>query len=632
MRIGIIPHFSRRVFAPAALASACLLVSACGTSSEVVTTAPSGQRCGISAAVQSGSFSAAGGSGTLRITTNRDCVWSVRSDAGWIALSSPVTGQGDGTVTYTVAPNADPAARAAAISVEEQRLQISQAGAPCEYRLSSSRESLDSAGGERTIAVTASSAQCAWTVDPDVPWITVLSGRAHQGSASVRFNVAAADGPPRSGTVRVAGQAVQVEQGTGCSVTVGATALTFDGAGGSRDVPVSATAGCAWTAESTTLWLQLTGGAGIGPGTVTVRAAATDGAARTGTVTVAGQVVTVTQTPGCTVSLEPATHVFAPAGGSGVVAVRAGDGCRWTTTASAEWIALTAGESGTGNGEVRFTVAATSGPGRAAALRIGDATASVTQGSGCAFTLTPSSLAVGAAGGQSSVQVGSGAGCAWSAAASAPWITVTGGSGSGSAQVQIAAAANIGPAREAVVTIAGQNLRVAQASGCTFSVSPAAHDIGGNGGGGAVSVATAAGCPWTASSQADWITLPRSGTGPGQVPFTAAANPNPARVGNFTVAGQAVTVNQASQCTWSFSPPSHAFDAAGGNGNVLLVVSGACAWTAASNNEWIRMAAGTSGSGNGLVQFTVSPNGGAARMGSLTIAGQRYEVLQAGVP
>jgi hypothetical protein len=615
-----------------ALAGACLLASACGSSSEVVTTAPSQQRCSVSAQAQSATFAAAGGSGTLRITTNRECTWSVRSDAGWLAFSSPASGQGDGTLTYTVAPNVDPAARAAAISIEEQRLQISQAGSPCEYRLSSTRESLDPAGGDRTIAVTAGSSQCVWSAAADVPWITLLSGREQQGSGTVRFAVAAADGPPRTGTLRVAGQEVRVEQGTGCSFALGSTSLAFDAPGGSRDVPVSATAGCAWTAESNTPWLTVTGGAGSGPGVVTVRAAATEGPARTGTVMVAGQVVTVTQTPGCSVTVEPASHAVASAGGSGVVAVRAGTGCRWSTTSTAEWITLTAGESGTGTGEVRFTVAATSSPGRAGALRIGDATVTITQGSGCAFSLAPSSLTVGAAGGQSPVQVASGAGCSWSSANSAPWITITGGSGSGSAPVQIAAAANAGPAREAVVTIAGQSLRVAQASGCTYGVSPASHDLGGNGGSGAVSIATGGGCPWTAASQTDWISVPPSGSGPGQLSFSVAANPSPARTGTFTAAGQTITVNQASQCTWTFAPPSHAFDAAGGNGNVLMIVGGACAWSAASNNEWIRMTAGTSGAGSGLVQFTVTPNGGAARMGSLTIAGQRYEVLQSGVP
>lgn len=619
------------LLAPVALL-ACLLAASCGSSSEVVTTAPSQQRCHVTAQVPNATFAAAGGSGTLRITTNRDCTWSVRSDAGWLAFSSPLAGQGDGTLTYTVAANDDPSTRSAAISVEEQRIQISQAGTPCQYRLSSTRESLDPAGGDRTIAVSAGSAQCVWTAEADVPWITILSGREQHGSGAVRFAVAAADGPPRTGTVRVAGQTVLVEQGTGCSFTLGIAALAFDAAGGSREVPVSAPAGCGWTAESGASWLAVTAGAGSGPGVAVVSATPTEGPARTGTVTVAGQTVTVTQTPGCGIAVEPATLAMPSSGGSGVVAVRAAAGCRWTTTGAPDWTALTAGESGTGNGEVRFTVAATSGPGRAGALRIGEATVSITQGSGCAFTLAPSSLAVGAAGGQHPVQVNAGAGCAWSSSTAALWITIAAGSGTGSAAVQIVAAANTGPAREAVVTIAGQGLRVAQASGCTYGVTPAAHDIGGNGGSGAVSVATAAGCPWTAAAQADWIAVQPSGTGPRPVTFSAAANPNPARAGTFTVAGQSVAVNQASQCTWSFAPPSHAFGAAGGNGNVLLHVSGACNWTAVSNHEWIRMTAGTSGAGSALVQFTVTPNGGAARMGTVTIAGQRYEVLQSGAP
>jgi hypothetical protein len=113
------------------------------------------------------------------------------------------------------------------------------------------------------------------------------------------------------------------------------------------------------------------------------------------------------------------------------------------------------------------------------------------------------------------------------------------------------------------------------------------------------------------------------------VPFTVAANDAPARTGTLTVAGQALTVNQASSCTWVFAPPSHLLGADGGNGNVLVIVSGACTWTAASNDAWITLTAGASGTGNGLVQFTAAPNTGPARTGSLTIAGQRYDVTEA---
>jgi hypothetical protein len=46
--------------------------------------------------------------------------------------------------------------------------------------------------------------------------------------------------------------------------------------------------------------------------------------------------------------------------------------------------------------------------------------------------------------------------------------------------------------------------------------------------------------------------------------------------------------------------------------------------------DWLTVTAGGSGTGNGLVQFIAAPNNGPARTGSLTIAGQRYEVTEAG--
>ena len=91
-----------------------------------------------------------------------------------------------------------------------------------------------------------------------------------------------------------------------------------------------------------------------------------------------------------------------------------------------------------------------------------------------------------------------------------------------------------------------------------------------------------------------------------------------------------LTVNQASPCEWVFAPPYHTFDASGGNGNVLVIVTGACTWTATSDVDWITLTSGASGAGNGLVQFVVAANNGRARTGTLTIAGRRYEVTEAG--
>jgi hypothetical protein len=195
----------------------------------------------------------------------------------------------------------------------------------------------------------------------------------------------------------------------------------------------------------------------------------------------------------------------------------------------------------------------------------------------------------------------------------------------------MAIAANTGPERTGSATIAGQRITVVQANGCTYSVSPSALDTSPGGGPGAAAITTAAGCSWRATSSADWITVSTTpGTGPGQATFAVAANQGPPRSATLTIAGQTLRVHQASACTWLFAPPYHEFDSAGGNGNVLVIVTGSCTWTATSTVNWIQITTGSSGTGGGLLQFTVSPNSGGARSGTIVIATQDYLVRQAG--
>jgi hypothetical protein len=662
------------------------------------------------------SFTADGGSGTVRVTTNRECVWSAQSEAPWVTLTPPMQGQGDGTVQFTVASNGLPSSRATAIKVEDQRLQISQEGRPCGFRLSSTFETVEAAGGDRSIQVTTTSAQCHWTATSDVPWITISAGREGDDTGAVTFHVDTLSGPQRTGTLTIAGQTVQVQQGAGCSYNVGTNALNFGAAGGRGEVAVSAPAGCTWAAQSEVPWITLTAGAtGSGPGVVALQVAATDGPARTGTVTVAGRVVTVTQSPGCSITVDPLTYAAPVAASTSATTVRAAPGCGWTAVTSSDWIVITAGQSGNGTGEVRFNVAGNTGPSRVGTIRIGDQTMTVNQASGCAVTVNPTSVSVGAAASTNTIQVTSAQGCTWSATSGASWITIsegssgsgngqvsfsvaansgqarqgtlsvgghsitvaqatgctytvtppsldvaaTGGkgtasistgsdcvwsaassvdwisvgatSGTGPAQVPFSVAANSGPARQGTLTVGGRTITVTEASGCMYTVTPPSQDVAATGGTGMASISTASGCPWSAASNANWIAVgATSGTGPAQVPLTVAPNNAPPRTGTVTVASTVLTVNQGSLCEWVFTPPNHTFDANGGNGNILVIVSGACTWTATSDVDWITVTSGASGLGNGLVQFVAAPNNGPARTGTLTIAGQRYQVTEAG--
>ncbi len=537
--------------AVATIAACAFLASACGSSSSQTSsiTGPSTTKCAVEIRADNASFPPTGGTGTLGISTNRECAWTVKADAAWVTIS-PAEGQGDGSIKFTVSTNPDPSARSTGIGVNDQRLQITQAARACEFSLSSNRESVEGAGGDRSVEVRANAAACGWTATAGVPWISIVSGREGRGNGEVRFHVDAVSGPPRTGSLSIAGQTVNVDQGTGCNYAIGTDNLSVDPVGGERQVAVTAPLGCTWTAES-----------------------------------------------------------------------------------QASWIAITSGASGSGAGQVSFRVAGTDGPSRTGTLMAAGRRVTVTQGAGCTVSVTPEAISADARGGPASISVQTGAGCNWSAASGAEWIAIAGGAtGSGAGQVQVAVAGNAGPGRTGAVTIAGRSVAIAQASGCTYAVSPAAQDVPGTGGSSSVAVGTAAGCSWSGGSGVNWITVsPPSGVGPAQVSLAVAPNASPARNGTVTLAGQMLTVNQASQCTWMLLPPFHQFDASGGNGNVLVIVTGgACTWTAESTADWIRMTAGTAGTGNGLVQFVAAPNPGAARTGVVTIAGQRYVVNQGG--
>ena len=88
--------------------------------------------------------------------------------------------------------------------------------------------------------------------------------------------------------------------------------------------------------------------------------------------------------------------------------------------------------------------------------------------------------------------------------------------------------------------------------GCTYTLS-IAPTIDGYPTGGTFSatVTTAAGCTWTAVSNAPWIhvTAGSAGSGTGTVTFAADANASPARIGTLTIAGQIITFNQSTTTT-----------------------------------------------------------------------------------
>jgi uncharacterized repeat protein (TIGR01451 family) len=84
-------------------------------------------------------------------------------------------------------------------------------------------------------------------------------------------------------------------------------------------------------------------------------------------------------------------------------------------------------------------------------------------------------------------------------------------------------------------------------------------------------------------------------------------------------------------CVSALNPLSATAAAAGGTGTIPVTAAAGCAWTAVSNAAWITITAGASGSGNGTVIYTAAAATGAQRTGTITVAGQTFTVMQAGI-
>ena len=180
---------SRTLRAPWVLV-ALVAASACGANSETETiVGPSSTRCAVQGRIDTATFPPAGGSGTVRITTDRECSWTVRSDAAWLVVPPDAGGQGEGSVPFTIGANGEPSARTATVSVNDQRLPVSQAGSPCSFTLSSTAHSLGREGGQRSVNVDASSPQCTWSATSAVPWVTVVDGQSRAGDGAVVFSL-----------------------------------------------------------------------------------------------------------------------------------------------------------------------------------------------------------------------------------------------------------------------------------------------------------------------------------------------------------------------------------------------------------------------------------------------------------
>jgi hypothetical protein len=199
---------------------------------------------------------------------------------------------------------------------------------------------------------------------------------------------------------------------------------------------------------------------------VTLAVQPNTGAARTATLTIAGQLFQVNQGGTCTYVINPATYAATAAAGSIDVTVTTTSGCAWSTTNAAGWVSVTGG-SGTGSGKLTVTVQANTGNTRSATLTIAGQPFTITQQAApCSFTVAPTTIQVNNNGGTETITVTTASYCTWTAAVTsgATWLAITSGAtGTGNGTVQVSVDRNRDPARTGTLTVAGKVVTINQA-------------------------------------------------------------------------------------------------------------------------------------------------------------------------
>jgi uncharacterized protein (TIGR03437 family) len=264
------------------------------------------------------SVPAAGGSGTIAVTTNPPtCAWEYGANDSWITVG--ISGQGtlvagNQSIQYTVAANLSPVSRQSAIVITDgvnyYSIPVTQQATSCTLTLPTTTADTVVGGGYGTFQVQTA---CYWNVyGISQTWITVPTTTSGTGSGSVNYSLTA--NPcvaSRSGTIIVqmgsltptsavllpTSSFVVTEDGSNSNLAISPTSAALPAAGGTGTIQVTTGNSCSWGGVySTASWITLSSqGAGNGSGVLGYTVVANTSTARTGTIAIGPQTFTITQ-------------------------------------------------------------------------------------------------------------------------------------------------------------------------------------------------------------------------------------------------------------------------------------------------------------------------------------------------
>ncbi|MBI1764660.1 MAG: hypothetical protein HYR56_24820 [Acidobacteria bacterium] len=481
--------------------------------------------------------------------SNIGCAWTATTPATWLHIV-PAAGLTSTVVTVIVDANHSPQ-RLDNITIAGKVVTVTQVGG-CGFTISPPSKDFSAAGGNGTTYVTASHILCQWTASENAAWIQVAQGSTSgQGNGTINYTVSSNNGPARSAVINIGGNAYTVNQAAGCTFTAAPNDFTFTEAGGGNQVNMQpSNAACTFNANSLVPWVHI-GASANGKFNFTVDA--NPGPARDGLISAGFNSIAIHQRSGCDYTFSPASQSLPATSGIGSFTVTTTSNmCKWHADSNAAWLHIPNHPDIAGDKQMAYTYDANPGAQRTAIITAGGKQMTVTQAGGCVLTVNQNSQSFPANGDTGAVNVSStGSDCPWTASSNDAWITVGNGPGVqkylGSVNVPVTVAPNNGPARTGTITVAGKNIIIGQAAGCSFTINPASQAFPATGGDGVVNVtASNAACPYFINNPPAWVIVTNgaNGIGNGVVKYTVAANNGAARSGQMDVAGKTLALTQ----------------------------------------------------------------------------------------
>lgn len=257
---------------------------------------------------------ASGVSTVVNVTTAPGCPWVALPSDEWVTVQVLSASQ----IRVTVAPSTM-ISRSAGVFVTGKTIAIQQ-GSGCIYSVRVASVNVPASGAFVQTDVDTGFA-CPWTPTSNVSWIPLdrYANPTNYGSQGLGVNVLVNQYPTaRTGTLTIApGVTVTVQQAAStCTYSVDPLQVTVSAQEQTPTVAVTTQPGCKWLKEEAPSWMyvaSMVGNEGTGSGAANLFFYTNQGPTRTGTVRVAGKLVTVTQM-GAAVGSIP--DVLATPGGS----------------------------------------------------------------------------------------------------------------------------------------------------------------------------------------------------------------------------------------------------------------------------------------------------------------------------